>query len=64
MFRKTANACTKRNMARFGRASPPSIGNRGHPGTQLCVVDAKSRYINLEQIEDILFVITRKENKS
>ncbi len=64
MIRKIPNACTKRNMARFGGAGPPGAGNRGDPRPRLRLVSAKHRYVNLEQIEDILFILTRKEKKS
>lgn len=64
MFRKTPNACTKRNMARFGRASPPGAGSRAAPDAGLRLVESMNRYVKLEEIENILFTISQKERNS
>ena len=64
MFRITPNACTKRNMARFGRASPPGTGSRAGPSARLRVVESMNRYVKLDEIENILFAIAQKERKS
>ena len=64
MFRRTPNACSRRNMARFGRASPPGSRTRGDPGAWLRSVETMNRYVKLEEIENILFAITQKERKS
>lgn len=64
MFRIIPNACSRRNMARFGRASPPGTVCRGDPRARLRLEKKVSRYIKLEEIENILFTITQKERKS
>jgi len=64
MFRTTPNGCTKRNMARFGRAGPPGQLSRGEPGARLQKTDFIRREIELEEIEKILFIFTQKERKS
>jgi hypothetical protein len=64
MFRTTPNGCTRRNMARFGRAGPPGQMNRGDPGALLRLSDAMKREIELEEIEKILFIFKQKERKS
>jgi hypothetical protein len=64
MFRRTPNGCTRRNMARFGRAGPPGTRSRGDPGVRLRLVETVNRYVKLEEIENILFTITQKERKS
>ncbi len=61
MFRRTPAPCTKSNTARFGRASP---GKREDAQPRLRMVDAIKSNVNLEQIEDNLFLITRKEKQS
>ena len=64
MFRRTANGCTRRNMARFGRAAPPGIGSRAGPSARLRLVETMNRYVKLEEIENILFAFNQKERKS
>lgn len=64
MFRRIPNACTRRNMARFGRAAPPGKGDRAGPGVRLHLLETMNRYVRLEDIESILFSITQKERKS
>ncbi len=64
MYRRIPNACTKRNMARFGRHGPPSIAGRWGPGPPFSMADANIGYIIPEKIEDFLGTITRKENKN
>ena len=64
MFRKTPNGCTRRNMARFSREGPPGQGSRGDPGLRLSKTSTKNRDIELEEIEKILYIFTRKEKKS
>jgi hypothetical protein len=61
MFRRIPNACSRRNMARFGRAAPPGTGSRAGPGVQLSLLETMNRYVRLEDIENILFGITQKE---
>ena len=64
MFRKFPNGCTTRNMARFGRAGPPGRLSRGGAGVRLQSMDSMKREIELEEIEKILFIFTKKEKKS
>lgn len=64
MFRRIPNACTRRNMARFGRAAPPGTGDRAGPSVRLRLLETMNRYVRLEDIESILFSINQKERKS
>lgn len=64
MFRKIPNGCSRRNMARFGRAGPPGTRSRGDPVVRLQLVETVNHYVKLEEIENILFTITQKEQKS
>ena len=64
MFRTTPNGCTKRNMARYGRAGPSIKGSRGDPAAESGIADASKRSIELEEIEKILFIFKQKERKS
>lgn len=64
MFRKTPNGCTRRNLARIGRASPPGRWSRGDPGMQLTKKVKINQDIELAEIEKILYIFTRKEKTS
>jgi hypothetical protein len=64
MFRKIPNGCTKRNMARYGRAGPPGQKSRGDPGARIRIMDSMNQDMELEELEKILFKFTQKEKKS
>jgi len=64
MYRRIPNACSRRNMARFGRAASQRTRNREGPGVRLRLLETMNRYVKLEEIENILFSITQKERKS
>jgi len=60
VFRITPNGCTKRNMARSRGLSSPRPWRRGIAAPVVRTADVKNRYVNLEQIANILLIITRK----
>ncbi len=64
MYRRIPNACTKRNLARFGRYGPPAFGCRWGPGPPQHMEHWKSSYVDLDQLENILSIITRKEKRN
>jgi hypothetical protein len=64
MFRRTANGCTRRNLARIARAGPPGQGSRREPGMRLSKAVKENRDMELDEIEKILFIFTQKEKKS
>jgi hypothetical protein len=64
MFRKTANGCTRRNLARIARAGPHGRGSRGDPGMRLSKAVKEKRDMELEEIEKILFIFKQKEKTS
>lgn len=64
MFSSIPNGYSKRNMARFGRAFAPGTVSRADPVTRLRLEETDIIYIELVEIENIIFTTIQKEKNS
>ena len=63
MFRRIPNGCSRRKMARSCREVLSASEGKDDHDARLSTIGTVNHYVKLEEIENILFMITQKERK-